>query len=69
MTAEMYEQINRLNKEYGITIIMISHDIGAAVRFASHILHISHKPLFFGTKEAYLKSKIGMMFTEGGDLA
>ena len=69
VTAEMYEQINRLNKEYGITIIMIPHDIGAAVRFASHILHISHKPLFFGTKEAYLKSKIGMMFTEGGDLA
>lgn len=68
VTTEMYEQIEKLNKEYGITIIMISHDISAAIQFASHILHVSHKPLFFGTKEAYLKSKVGLTFTEGGDM-
>lgn len=67
VTAEMYAQIHRLNKDYGITVIMISHDIAAAVKYASHILHISHTPLFFGTKEDYLKSNAGGMFTEGGD--
>ncbi|MBR0466949.1 MAG: ABC transporter ATP-binding protein [Clostridia bacterium] len=55
VTADMYELIDKLNKEYNITIIMISHDIDAAVKYASHILHIGKK-VFFGTKAEYLKS-------------
>ncbi len=55
VTAEMYELIYNLNKG-GTTIIMISHDISAALKYASHILHIG-KEVFFGTKEAYLKSE------------
>ena len=39
VTAEMYALIERLNRE-GVTIIMISHDIAAAVRYATHILHM-----------------------------
>lgn len=69
VTTEMYEQIEKLNKEYGITIIMVSHDISAAVRYASHILHVSKKPLFFGPKDDYLESKIGRVFIEGGEPA
>ncbi len=64
VTREMYELINKLNKEDGITVIMVSHDISAAVKYASHILHISHTPLFFGTKEDYIKTDIGKTFTE-----
>ena len=57
VTAEMYSLIESLNHE-GITIIMISHDIAAAVRYASHILHIgSH--VFFGTREEYIESDLG----------
>ena len=68
VTKEMYDIIESLNKE-GITIIMVSHDIAAAVRYATHILHLSKKPLFFGTKEDYVKTDIGRRFTstEGGD--
>ena len=40
VTAEMYQLIRNLNKKDGITIIMISHDIAAAVKYATHILHI-----------------------------
>ncbi len=68
VTAEMYSLIEELNKE-GITIIMISHDIAAAVRYASHILHIG-SDIFFGTKEEYLKSDSGKIFLtvrEGGE--
>ena len=64
VTKEMYELINKLNREDGITVIMVSHDISAAVKYASHILHISHTPLFFGTKEDYIKTDIGRTFTE-----
>ena len=68
VTAEMYRIIDDLNKRDGITIIMISHDMDAALHYASHILHIGDTS-FYGTKSAYLNSKIGKRFAslEGGD--
>ena len=68
VTAEMYTLIEKLNREDGITVIMISHDVAAAARYASHILHIGDT-VFFGTKEAYLQSPQGRLFDakEGGD--
>lgn len=60
VTAEMYELIRSLNKE-GVTILMISHDVEAALRYATHILHVGD-PLFFGTKDQYLSSEIGRLF-------
>ena len=68
VTAEMYDLISDLNRE-GITVIMISHDIEAALRYASHILHIGAR-IFYGTKDEYLQSDIGkhfMMQQEGGE--
>lgn len=57
VTLEMYEIIEELNKT-GITVIMISHDIQAAIQYASHILHIG-SPIFFGTRDEYLDSGPG----------
>ena len=67
VTLDMYELIQELNQE-GITIIMISHDIAASVRYASHILHVGRE-IFFGTTEEYRESSIGKFFLqqqEGG---
>jgi zinc transport system ATP-binding protein len=61
VTAEMYELIERLNKE-DITIIMISHDIVEAVKYASHILHMSNTPEYFGSKEDYIQSDVYKKF-------
>ncbi|MDO4385083.1 MAG: ABC transporter ATP-binding protein [Clostridia bacterium] len=61
-TTDMYAIIRRLNREDGITVVMISHDISSAVREADHILHLSHHPLFFGTTEEYLKSDVAKAF-------
>ena len=68
VSAQMYELIEKLNREDGITVIMISHDIGAAIRYASHILHIGDS-VFFGTKNDYLQSPQGSLFNaeKGGD--
>ena len=68
VTAEMYTLIEKLNHEDGITVIMISHDVAAAVRYASHILHIGDT-VFFGTKADYLQSPQGRLFDvkKGGD--
>ncbi|MBP5236985.1 MAG: metal ABC transporter ATP-binding protein [Clostridia bacterium] len=51
---EMYALVESLNRD-GITVVMISHDIAAATRYASHIIHIGEK-LFFGTRDEYLNS-------------
>lgn len=66
VTAEMYDLIENLNKEENITVITVSHDINAAVKYASHILHIGRE-IFFGTKDEYLSGKTGFFKTEGGD--
>ncbi len=63
VTTELYDLIADLNKE-GITILMISHDIAAAMRYADHILHIGRK-VFFGTRDQYEKSGIGRVFLAG----
>ena len=54
-TAEMYDTVKRINKQ-GMTVIMVSHDLSAAVTLASHILHLSDGKYFFGTTDEYLKS-------------
>ena len=64
VTAEMYGLIERLNREEGITVMMISHDISAALKYASHILHIGDS-VFFGTKADYLRSPQGKVFDSG----
>jgi zinc transport system ATP-binding protein len=51
---QMYALIEKLNKD-GVTIVMISHDIDAALKYASHILKIDRKANFFGTKSEYVK--------------
>ena len=58
----MYGLLAELNQKENITIIMVSHDVQAAVTYASHILHVSEEPRFFGTKEAYLESGIGRAY-------
>ncbi len=64
-TAQMYELIAKLNEE-GITIIMISHDIDAAIKYASCILHIGDE-IFFGTKDEYVESgALGRFVKEEG---
>ncbi len=67
--AEMYDIIDSLNRDDKITIIMVSHDLGAALKYASHILHVSREPLYFGEKSGYLNSDAGRAFTGGeGDI-
>ncbi len=66
VTLDMYNLIADLNQE-GLTIIMISHDVDAALNYATHILQIGRQ-IFYGTRDEYLKSGIGKLFLkEVGD--
>lgn len=63
VTVQMYETLCSLNQKDGISILMISHDLTASLRAASHILAIGDDT-FFGTKEAFLSSEQGRRFAE-----
>ncbi len=65
VTVELYELIARINREMGITVIMVSHDMDAMSKYATHILHLSHKQLFYGTKAEYMNTKEGLFFATG----
>ena len=53
-TAEMYALVKRLNQKERVTVMMISHDMDAALRDASHILRLGAAP-FFGSRDRFLR--------------
>lgn len=67
VTGEFYQLIRRINRESGIAVVMVSHDIESAVKDASHILHLQETALFFGTTEEYKRSPVGRRFLGGAD--
>ena len=67
VTDELYATIKSLRDVTGITIIMISHDMQAAINHASSILHLKNKQLFFGATSDYIQTKIGKMFLREED--
>lgn len=67
-TKSFYSLLKNLNKS-GITIIMVSHNIGKVTELASHILCLRKGGNFFGTKEEFLASDLStqMLGLEGGE--
>ena len=63
MAETMYRLVERINREMGITVIMISHDVQEAVPYATHILHMGRE-YFFGTAEDYRRSRFGNAFLQ-----
>ncbi|GHT49271.1 hypothetical protein FACS1894102_3740 [Spirochaetia bacterium] len=69
-TADLYELLKKINNELNITIVMVTHDINCAVKYAKNILHL-REPLkdevrdsqvFFGTSAEYVNSDVGKSF-------
>lgn len=53
VTEEMYSLIRDLNRESEMTVVMITHDVDEALKYATHILHIGHKDYFYGNVKDY----------------
>ncbi len=64
-TAEMYRLIQHVNRDHGVTVIMVSHDPHAAAHEAKNILHLDNQQLFFGSAADYRASEIGKRFLGG----
>ena len=69
VTVDVYRLLEQLNRELDLTIIMVSHDIESALKYAHAVLHLK-KPAgktvntqcFFGTVDEYIKSDTGREF-------
>jgi zinc transport system ATP-binding protein len=52
--ADMYELIERAHQQTGVTVIMVSHDLQAALHHASHVLLLHRKVIAFGPAQSTL---------------
>ena len=59
---ELYHMISHINREMGITVIMVSHDVKCAADQADLILHLKGKQLFFGPTQEYRNTPEGKRF-------
>ena len=62
VTNDFYSVINKLNKQMGVTVVMVSHDLLSATEYATHILHLKKDGSFFGTVDQYRESDIFKMY-------
>lgn len=65
-TGEMYNLLKLINLCDGVTVIMVSHDVAAAERYATHILQLGHSQLYFGTVAGYRGSEAERRLKGGG---
>lgn len=54
-SQEMYELLERLHREQKMTILMVTHQLTEAKKYATHILRLRGDGYFFGTVEEYEK--------------
>jgi len=51
-----YLTVRKLNKENGVTVLLVSHDFGSVVKYASKLLYLDRQIIFYGTFEEFCKS-------------
>lgn len=64
-SQELYAIIRSLNRQRGVAIVMVSHDVNAALNDARKVLCMHRTLAFFGSVEEYIKSDCGRFWKEG----
>lgn len=54
-TLDMYSLVRDINKHEGISIVMISHDMPAVLKYATHILYLGKSECFYGQVNEFIK--------------
>ena len=53
-TQHLYEIIEELNRDYKMSIIMVTHDMNSGLEHATKILRLNKEVVFYGTPDEYL---------------
>ena len=62
-TQEMfYDLLGMLNRDKGITIVIVSHDIGNITAYVNKLAFLHQELVFYGTHEEFCKSDIAVDF-------
>ena len=61
---DLYKTLAYLNRKEGMAVVMVTHDLKAALRSARTVLHIGRTGYFLGTPADYLASPMGRRFQE-----
>lgn len=63
---DLYKTLDYLNGKEGMAVVMVTHDLQAALSHARTVLHIGRKSVFCGSAADYLRSPEGRRFREEG---
>ena len=63
---DLYKTLSYLNTKVGMAIVMVTHDLGPALRSVRSVLHIGQRGTFLGPVADYLASPQGRRFREVG---
>ena len=61
---DLYKTLSYLNRKECMAVVMVTHDLRAALRSARTVLHIGRSSYFLGTVKDYLASPQGRRFRE-----
>ena len=61
---DLYKTLAYLNRKEGMAVVMVTHDLKAALHSARTVLHIGRDDWFYGTVPDYLASPQGRRFGE-----
>lgn len=64
---QLFEIISHINKEYGVTIVMITHNIEIALKYISKIVYLDLGKSFTGTPKEFLESEYAKSLVGGDD--
>lgn len=59
---DLYKTLRYLNEREGMAVIMVTHDLSAALEQAGTVLHIGKTGWFYGTVQEFLHSPAGCRF-------
>jgi ABC-type Mn2+/Zn2+ transport system ATPase subunit len=67
--ADFYSTIQRLNREYGVTVMMVSHEISMVYKFSDRIICLNRDLISHGeTKTALTKEVLKTLYGDSADL-
>jgi zinc transport system ATP-binding protein len=52
-----FELISRLNKENGVTVMLVTHDLGTIGKYAKQLLYIDKRIIFYGGFDDFCRSE------------
>ncbi|MBN2373996.1 metal ABC transporter ATP-binding protein [bacterium] len=63
--TRFYDILNSLNKSHGITIVLITHDIGVVTKYVTKVACLNQRLIYHGSHDEFCSSSFIMEFLKG----